>query len=235
MADYKLLRFLIELTTLGAHEKSVRISTTNLAERMLVSQQTVSRRLIELENKKLIERRLSYRGEDVKLTERGIDILRELYMKLRDVFNDFESRLTIKGEVFEGYGEGAYYMSRRGYYTQFIKKLGFHPYPGTLNLKLSHPHDLEIRKQLDLLPGIRIEGFDEDDRAFGSVKCFKAVINEEIDGAVILISRTHYSLSTLEVISDINLRKQLNLQNGDNLTVRILLDSDETPKTTSPI
>jgi len=83
-----------------------------------------------------------------------------------------------------------------------------------------------MRRQLDLLPGVKIEGFDEDDRAFGSVRCFKAVINEEINGAVILISRTHYSFSTLEVISTINLRKQLNLQNGDTITVRILLDSD---------
>jgi len=83
-----------------------------------------------------------------------------------------------------------------------------------------------MRRHLDLLPGVKIEGFDENDRAFGSVRCFKAVINEEINGAAILISRTHYSFSTLEVISAINLRKQLNLQNGDNITVRILLDSD---------
>lgn len=226
MTDYKLLSFLIELTTLGAHEKTVRISTTGLAERMSVSQQTVSRRLIELEKKKLIERRLSHRGEDIRLTERGVDTLREVYTKLKEVFTDIESRFTIKGEVFEGYGEGAYYMSRRGYYTQFIEKLGFQPFPGTLNLKLTRPHDLEMRRQLDLLPGVKIEGFDEDDRAFGSVRCFKAVINEEINGAVILISRTHYSFSTLEVISAINLRKQLNLQNGDNIAVRILLDSD---------
>jgi riboflavin kinase len=226
LTDYKLLSFLIELTTLGAHEKTVRISTTGLAERMSVSQQTVSRRLIELEKKKLIERRLSHHGEDIRLTERGVDTLREVYTKLKEVFTDIESRFTIKGEVFEGYGEGAYYMSRRGYYTQFIEKLGFQPFPGTLNLKLTRPHDLEMRRQLDLLPGVKIEGFDEDDRAFGSVRCFKAVINEEINGAVILISRTHYSFSTLEVISAINLRKQLNLQNGDNIAVRILLDSD---------
>ena len=226
MTDYKLLRYLIELTTLGAHEKTIRLSTTNLAEKMSVSQQTVSRRLIELEQRKLIERSLSYRGEDIKLTEKGIETLRKLYFKLKDVFDDFESRFIISGEVFEGFGEGAYYMSRRGYYTQFIEKLGFHPYPGTLNLKLIHPHDLEIRKQIELLPGMKIEGFDEDDRAFGSVRCFKAVINEEINGAVILISRTHYSLSTLEVISPVNIRKKLDLKNGDYLTVRILINAN---------
>jgi len=226
LTDYKLLRYLIELTTLGAHEKTIRLSTTNLAEKMSVSQQTVSRRLIELEQRKLIERSLSYRGEDIKLTEKGIETLRKLYFKLKDVFDDFESRFIISGEVFEGFGEGAYYMSRRGYYTQFIEKLGFHPYPGTLNLKLIHPHDLEIRKQIELLPGMKIEGFDEDDRAFGSVRCFKAVINEEINGAVILISRTHYSLSTLEVISPVNIRKKLDLKNGDYLTVRILINAN---------
>jgi len=226
LTDYKLLRYLIELTTLGAHEKTIRLSTTNLAEKMSVSQQTVSRRLIELEQRKLIERSLSYRGEDIKLTEKGVETLRKLYFKLKDVFDDFESRFIISGEVFEGFGEGAYYMSRRGYYTQFIEKLGFHPYPGTLNLKLIHPHDLEIRKQIELLPGMKIEGFDEDDRAFGSVRCFKAVINEEINGAVILISRTHYSLSTLEVISPVNIRKKLDLKNGDYLTVRILINAN---------
>lgn len=38
------------------------------------------------------------------------------------------------GRVFSGVGEGSFYVSL--YSKKFLEKLGFRPYPGTLNLRL---------------------------------------------------------------------------------------------------
>jgi len=220
----RLLAFLIELSALGAHKRTITFSTNSLAEQLGVSQQTVSRRLMELEREKLIERRISHRGEDVRLTEKGFEVLRELYLRLKDVVEETKAEFSMEGEVFEGMGEGSYYMSREGYARQFIEKLGFRPYPGTLNLRLISTYDLKMRRQLEAQPGILIKGFEEHGRSFGSVRCFKAVINDEVEGAIILISRTHYDSSVLEVISAENLRKRLKLEDGERVKVRIILD-----------
>ena len=45
----------------------------------------------------------------------------------------------MRGRVVGGLGQGQYYISRKGYRHQFIQKLGFVPFPGTLNIKLDEP------------------------------------------------------------------------------------------------
>ena len=117
-------------------------------------------------------------------------------------------------------GEGKYYMGMTGYKNQFKEKLGFAPYPGTLNIKLRGAEDLSARQSLSGLPGTHIEGFKEENRTFGSVKCFSAEV-EGINGAVVMPKRTHHAPDTLEVISETHIRSQLKLEDGDKVCVRI--------------
>jgi len=129
---------------------------------------------------------------------------------------------VITGEVFTGLGEGAYYVSLNGYRMQIIEKLGFDPYPGTLNLKLTDPSDMYFREFLSHRVGILIKGFSDGRRTYGSVKAFKAKMRD-IDAAVLLIERTHYGRDTLEVIAPVNLRQALNLKDGDRVSVEVYL------------
>ena len=130
--------------------------------------------------------------------------------------------MTLRGVVFSGLGEGKYYMSIPYYVKQFEEKLGFKPYPGTLNIRLDC-QSIKNRKVLERLPGILIRGFRNKQREYGGAKVFKAIINDRVKGAVLLIERTHYGPDVLEIISKENLRKALRLKNGDIICVKIVV------------
>ena len=49
-----------------------------------------------------------------------------------------------------GMSEGAYYMSLKGHARQFVKRIGYVPFPGTLNAKLEEREFVESSQQFDL-------------------------------------------------------------------------------------
>ncbi len=120
----------------------------------------------------------------------------------------------IHGKVAAGLGEGQYYISVEGYKNQFIQKLGFEPYPGTLNLKLAEPLPF-ARAFRD---SIRIEGFRDENRTFGECRCYPVKINS-VRGAIIRPERSSYPANLVEVIAPVNLRETLCLSDGDEVEV----------------
>jgi len=68
-----------------------------------------------------------------------------------------------------------------------------------------------------------IEGFEDGQRSYGRAKCFKTIINDEVEGAIIIIERTHYDDTVLEIIAPINIRKKLGLNEGDIVEVDVIL------------
>jgi len=213
---------LLHLAKLGALRKGVFINTFELAKELRTSQQTASRRVVELEARGYIKRSVGRRGQTIVITEKGAQQLMAVYTTLHASLSEALRSVVISGEVFTGLGEGAYYVSLDGYRTQIIEKLGFDPYPGTLNLKLTDPSDLYFREVLSHRAGILIKGFSDEKRTYGSVKAFKAKMHG-IDAAVLLIERTHYGRDTLEVIAPVNLRQALNLRDGDRVSLEVYL------------
>ena len=211
---------LYKLSELGAYNRNVKVSTTDLAQKLEFSQQTASRHLSTLEKMNYIIRFPSFQGIEVKITDKGVEELRNVYARLKVVFESPPSTIVIEGEVFSGLGEGAYYMSTKGYNRQFLKSLGFSPFPGTLNLKLS-PSETLKKKELETYPPVIVEGFKSGGRTFGRVKCYPTIINDKIDGAILLIHRTHYDDSTLEVIAPVHLRESLGLKEGSKVQLKV--------------
>jgi riboflavin kinase len=76
--------------------------------------------------------------------------------------------------------------------------------------------------ELEAYPAIEIQGFKNEDRTFGVVKCYPAVAGNKIRGALISALRSHYDSSVIELIASVNLRKQLKLKDGQKLKVEIL-------------
>lgn len=213
---------LTKLAEMGAHKRTAKISTEFLAEKMEISQQTASRYLIELEKKGLIQKTTTPEGSLIRIEEKGIAELQKLYSTLRLLLEStYPPSVTMEGAVFTGLGEGAYYISKEHYRNQFIEKLGFDPYPGTLNIKLSTDYDLKTRVELEAYPAIEIQGFKNEDRTFGTVKCYSAKVGNRVKGAVIFALRSHYDRSVLEIISAVSLRKQLNLKDGQKVKVEV--------------
>jgi len=206
---------------LGAKDRPVELSTTRLAKQIGKSQQAASKHLLELENEGFIERvRMGYRN-GVKLTSKGIEAVMKLYIQLKVVLEEMPPVIDIKGELFSGIGEGAYYVSLHGYRRQFLKRIGFDPYPGTFNVKLKSSVDRRLRRELEQYKGIYIEGFQDEHRTYGAVRCFKVLINDAIEGALLATERTHYDDSVLEIIAPIFVRAKLGLKDGDEVRVRV--------------
>jgi riboflavin kinase len=214
---------LIELLLLGAKDKPIKISTVEISKRIGKSQQLASKHLLELESEGYVERFKSDRQYSIKLTEKGLDQLMKLYLALKEALEAYPSAIEIEGELFSGIGEGSYYVSLEGYRRQFIDKLGFDPYLGTLNLRLTSQKDRKLRHELEHYPGIKIDSFKDEHRTYGGAKCFMAVVNDQIEGAVGIFERSHYDDSVLEVISPINLREKLGLKDGDKVRVKVFL------------
>lgn len=214
---------LLKLAEMGAYKRTAKVSTEYLAERLGISQQSASRHLIELEQKGWIKKTTTPEGSLIKIDDEGAKELRKLYADLRFIIEaTFPPSVTLEGTVFTGLGEGAYYTQKEHYKSQFINKLGFEPYPGTLNLKLTTDYDLKSRLELETYPAIEVEGFKNEDRTFGTVKCHPAVIGNRVKGALISALRGHYDNSVLEIISPVNLRKSLSLKDGNKVKVEIL-------------
>ena len=190
---------------------------------MEISQQTASRYLIELETEGWIQKTTTPEGSLIRINETGIQELQKLYTNLRLLIEAaYPPSITLEGTVFTGLGEGAYYITKEHYRKQFIEKLGFDPYPGTLNLKLTTEYDMKTRTELEAYPAVEIQGFKNEDRTFGLVKCYPAKIENKTKGALILALRSHYDRSVLELIAPVNLRKHLNLKDGNKVKVEIL-------------
>jgi riboflavin kinase len=214
---------LVQLMMLGVGRSYADVSSSKLGEALDLSQQAASLRLIELERAGLIERAHSGRGLMVKLTDSGMEKVRSFYGELRTSFEGGADQLTFRGEVFTGLREGRFYVSLKGYEKHFRATLGFVPFPGTLNLRLTAPAQIEQRRRLNSLKGVEVPGFEDGRRTYGPVRCFRARVGGKYPGAVLAIERTHYDSSVLEVISPINLRRALGLKDGDECSVTTFL------------
>lgn len=213
---------LYKLSELGAIYKEIKTSTIELARIFEVSQQSISRYIIELEKTDYITKKASYRGIEIRITKKGKEELQRIYLGLKSILESAPSQMIMEGNVISGFREGGYYVSQEEYKRQFKKKLGFKPYPGTLNLKLT-ASEISKKKELETYPAILIKGFEMQKRLFGDVKCYPTIINDGINGAIALINRTHHDDSILEIIAPINLRNHFNLKDGSKVTLKFLL------------
>ena len=214
-----LLNMLKEIALLGAISNKIEISSIELASQLNTSQQTASRYLLKLDKEGMISREFGITKQLIQITELGRSKLQEEHLKYQQIF-ELTNRIYISGKVVSGIGEGRYYTEQNDYLKQFQEKLKFKPYPGTLNIEIKHieKNKLRLLKKYD---SIIINEFKSNNRTFGSVKCFKAKINNT-KGAIVLPIRSHYS-NILELISPYFLRKKLNLNDGDNVNIIIFL------------
>lgn len=218
--QWKQLFALYKLAEMGAHQRTIKVSTEYFAERMGMSQQTASRYLIQLERKGWIKRTITPEGCLIRIANAGMNQLNTLHANLRLMMEaKYPASVTLEGTVFTGIGEGAYYITKDGYRKQFIEKLGYDPYPGTLNIKLTNDYDTKARAELEAYPAIEIQGFKNENRTYGPVKCYPVIINNKAKGAILLAMRTHYDTSVIEIIAPNFLRQQLRLKDGHKVKV----------------
>lgn len=214
-----LIETLKELALLGAIHNKIEISSFELAKQMDSSQQTASRYLLELDKQGMILREMGIKKQLIKISEKGEEVLHKEHSDYQQIF-ELTDQVVITGKLVSGLGEGRYYTEQEGYIEQFQKKLGFIPYPGTLNIEIEYIE----RNKLRLLrnqKAIEINEFKTENRTFGDVRCFKAEI-DGVKGAIVLPLRSHYS-NILEFISSEYVRGKIDLKDGDETKIIIYL------------
>jgi riboflavin kinase len=213
------LDFLIFLAKQGAVAGFIRLPTTELASKLGgASQQTVSRWLASCAKQGYVERR----GSEVRILPAGKRKLEEAYAALKKALDAQQvHEYAFAGTVASGFREGGYYISLPQYQKQFQEKLGFAPYPGTLNVKLAGSKAVGQSRLVRAFAGISISGFDKDGREFGAARCYRCVISGKIGGALIVPLRTHYGEDIAEIIAPVYLREKLRLKDGSAVRIKV--------------
>jgi riboflavin kinase len=208
---YEYLELLLHIAKKKGLFGSFKSSTLSISKELDISQQTISRKLREMEDKKLVKRLASPNGLSISLDNKGRDFLQKNYQDLKDLFK--AKKTVINAIVQEGIGEGSYYVSQKQYNKQFRSKLGFVAFPGTLNLKVSRE---ELTQFLANKEMILIEGFNTKTRTFGPINAYKIKTNN-IESAIVVPERTRHAEDIIEVIANVNLRDALKIEDKDTV------------------
>ncbi len=124
-------------------------------------------------------------------------------------------KTVLFGIVYSGSGDGKKFVCLPWVKRQIEQKLGFSPYPGTLNLHINEenkkkkilletPNGIMIEPQIGYCPGILLKA------CVGSLEC--AVVTPKVP---------NYPSDVLEIISPVYLREHLNLADGSLVTITV--------------
>ena len=126
-------------------------------------------------------------------------------------------KIKLSGTVFSSRGDGKRFLELPWVKRQITEKLGFAPYAGTLNVKLTE-ESMKQRKLLEKAPSTKIcpaEGYCNGQlfKAFiGILQC--AIVVPEVAG---------YPKDLLEIIASVNLREALQLEDDCEVEVTVNL------------
>jgi riboflavin kinase len=222
------IEHLKRLALIGAVNKTIKVSSSEFQKHTGASSKTVARKLKQLEEEGLIERKIVPGGQLIKMTEKGIEILKSEYIQYSKIFSPEPEILELEGKVLKGLGEGQYYVNIPGYKKQFEEKLHFSPFPGTLNVQLTENSSI-LQNILYEMPAIQVEGFSDGERTFGGGKCYPVVVGG-IEAAVVAPERTHYPSDLIEIIAPVKLRDALELNDGDRVVIQVKRQGTESQK-----
>jgi riboflavin kinase len=126
-------------------------------------------------------------------------------------------KVELSGKVFSGGGEGEKFLELPWVKQQIKEKLGFIPYNGTLNVRLSE-ESAKRKKLLEKATTMQVcpaEGYC-------SGKIFQASVGV-VECAIVVPEVAGYPGNVLEIIASTNLRKMLHVADGDEITVTVNL------------
>jgi riboflavin kinase len=202
---------LILLLRKGAYSRPLKLTTGELGTLAGMSQQNASRKLARLGKDGYLER-----GKDgIRLTKKAYDESAALFTSLKAIFEG--GRIEMEGTIVRGLGEGSFYMSLPGYKKAIKEKLGFDPFPGTLNIRLDGDLAWKRQQLLESEP-IVIPGFRGKGRTFGDLFAYRCRLGGK-DGAIIVPLRTHHGPDILETIFSFNAKKEFGKKDGDRVKV----------------
>ena len=131
---------------------------------------------------------------------------------------------VLKGKVVSGANKAAFFTQLDWVLEQCSEKLGFKPFPGTLNIEILPESLLDVEsiqeeKGIELIPP---DPDDSNDPTFCTAQVLPVSI-KEVDAAIIIPSekvRVH-DKNIIEVIAPMSLKDALKIDDGDTVKLTI--------------
>ena len=126
--------------------------------------------------------------------------------------------MVITGKIVSGVKQGAFFTQLDWVQEQCLEKLGFEPYPGTLNLeiaeeKLSIIDALLQKKGIDLIP---------PNSSFCSGQAVAVSVGGNPAAIVLPAEKVRiHAKNVIEIISHLKLKDALNVDDGDYVTLKL--------------
>jgi len=130
----------------------------------------------------------------------------------------YPGEMLMTGTLTSGIGEGAYFMALDWVVSGFEEKLGFRPYPGTVNLAMGGAAWRHARAELVRLEGIELPPHPGNCGA----KCFRVLVEDRHEGALIIPDVPDYPEDKLEIVAPMELRPLLSVSDGGAVHLRLL-------------
>lgn len=136
--------------------------------------------------------------------------------------------ITITGELATGVGQATGFTQLDWARVAFMEKLGIDPYPGTVNLLVRQPAELDSWKKVCRSPATIIRPPRTD---WCDAKCYRARIvpknSSQIDAAIVLPDVEGYADNQIELIAPVAVRDTLKLSDGDAVVIEVDIQEDE--------
>lgn len=123
----------------------------------------------------------------------------------------------IRGVVCSGKSEASRFTQLDWVRQQFRDKLGFDPFPGTLNLKVSGSDAAEAMRSHS---GVAIE----PSQNYCAARCYPVRINNQVDAVWIMPDLPEYAPELVELMAPFSLREALALEDGTIVTLKLIGD-----------
>lgn len=122
---------------------------------------------------------------------------------------------SVRGVVREGKGEGKTFTQLDWVREQFRLKVGFDPYPGTLNVQTSEGERLAGWRTRQ---GIQIEPRP----GYCAAVALRVSVNGKINAVWVIPFVPNYPTDVLELMAGVSLRETLGLGTGDQVSIELL-------------
>lgn len=207
------MKALIFILSKGGRHGFIQLKNKELAKFLGLTPQAVPYILKKLEHEGLILRK----DKKIKLTKKGIEECLQYYAVLKSAFE--HDKLSIRGRVVSGIGEGKKFLSMEEYKRAIFKAVGFRPFEGTLNILLPES-EVWKREVLMRKEPIFVRGFIKGEEIYGGVYLYPCKINKR-SAYIIIPLKSRHPLNVIEIIARENLRKELRLKNNSEVIVEV--------------
>jgi len=128
-------------------------------------------------------------------------------------------KLQVQGTVFSGKGEGSKFTNLTWVKTQTEEKLGFIPFPGTLNIRLDNKNASKLWKALNKAEPIELVPVAD----FCRGRCYRVTLEDKTECALLIPQVADYPKDMVEIVSPVNLREKLKLSDGNMVELTLFV------------